>query len=113
MSLVGTAEEFRAKLLQFRGGEGCSAVRGDGWTDPRCGEPAPWYVGLEDAHSGMTLNGHFTPATTYIPLCGAHLAEVRNEPRLVFEVQPNAAGRSRGSVSVIDTTAFDALLGGE
>lgn len=110
--LDGTTDEFRAKLLQFRGGSGCSAVRGDMWSAPRCGQPAQWYVGLEDAHAGMTLNGHFSPATTYIKLCDAHLAEVGTEPRLVFEIQPND-NAPRASISVIDTTAFDRLLGGE
>lgn len=114
LTLAGTTKEARAGLLRFgyAAAYDCSARHGDVWTDPVCGKPARWYVGLEDAHAGMTADGYFNPATTYTNLCDGHLAEVQGEPRRVFSVERRVGSVDQFGVTVIDASGFEELFGG-
>lgn len=108
-SLVGTSVEARAGLLKFGGSKpyDCSATHGDHWRGPLCGKPARWYIGLEDTHAGMTVEGCFHPATVYTNVCDQHLAELRDEPRRVFLVERRTGSVNQSNVTVIDTRGFD------
>lgn len=110
-SLEGTTEEARAGLLRFhsRGGT-CGGLYGDYWSATPCGQPVGWRVVHEDAHAGMTLNGHFRPATSAVGMCNEHLTALRAEPRRIFSVAE--ASGAVGSISIINTTALDQLLDG-
>ena len=113
LTLAGTTKEARAGLLRFgyAAAYDCSARHGDVWTDPVCGKPARWYVGLEDAHAGMTADGYFNPATTYTNLCDGHLAEVQGEPRRVFSVERRVGGVEQLRLNLIQRYGLPQKIG--